>query len=245
VSTEGNPQLWKALYADPVPLEQTGRECDFIEHFMPRDQFPALLDLACAAGRHTLEMASRGYDVTGVDINVKALQVAAMLAAERGVSAAFIPADLRELDHLDGTFDGVLLFWQSFGFFDNTIQVGLFTQLHRMLRPGGRLILDLYNGLFYMRGADFGIEAGEELQQLYGTLDAHNYPLPVAGYEDDLRFESRRRVDILDPHLFTPGEISGLAANHSFEQIAICSEYSPEIAATREHQKMQLVFGAL
>ena len=39
-------------------------------------------------------------------------------------------------------------------------------------------------------------------------------------------------------------EIAGIAANHSFHLIAACSEYSPEITATRDHQKMQLVFEA-
>src|SRR5689334_17523389 len=100
--------LWSALYVDRIPPEQTKLECDFIERFMPRESYPRLLDLACETGRHTLELASRGYTVTGADINVKALQVAESRAAERGVEAKFIAADIRELQHLEGRFDGII-----------------------------------------------------------------------------------------------------------------------------------------
>jgi hypothetical protein len=64
----------------------------------------------------------------------------------------------------------------------------------------------------------------------------------VLGYEDDLRFEERRHADLFDPHLHAPGEIAGLAANHALRMIAACSDFSPDVAATPEHPRMQLVF---
>jgi SAM-dependent methyltransferase len=235
--------LWDALYVDRIPPEQTARECDFIAGFMPLAEYPRLLDLACETGRHTLELASRGYTVTGSDINVKALEVAERRAADRRVSASFIAADLRELHHLDGEFDGIILFWQSFGFFDSNAQVGLFSELHRLLRDRGRVILDLFNGLYFMRDvADTGSLEVNDVTVMPESWENNRRLFSEVGYEPDLQFEHHRRIDIFDPHLFTPGEIAGIAANHDLTLIAACSDYSPSVAPTREHDKMQLVF---
>jgi SAM-dependent methyltransferase len=234
--------LWKALYVDRISPEQTKLECDFIEHFMPLASFPRLLDLACETGRHTLELATRGYSVTGADINVKALHVAEAHAAERKLEASFIAADIRELQHLDGEFDGIILFWQSFGFFDSTVQVGLFFQLHRLLRSGGRLIFDLYNALFFTRDMADNTTTPDDMDFVPRSWASGQEIMPRIGYEDDLLFEERRRADLFDPHLFTPGEIAGIAANNGLHLIASCSDYSPTIPATREREKMQLVF---
>src|SRR5256885_135767 len=143
--------LWSALYRSGVPPEQTRIECDFIEGFMPLESHPMLLDLACETGRHTIELASRGYSVTGVDMDERALEVARAQAGQADVTATFIDADLRHLSELATAFDGILLFLQSFGFFDSAAQIGIFKELRRLVRVGGRLILDLHNRLYFVQ----------------------------------------------------------------------------------------------
>src|SRR5205823_546767 len=123
----------------------------FIERLMPLEKFPDILDLACGTGRHSIELASRGYNVTGVDINVQALRNAAGIAAASNLDVRFLPADLRELYYIDGRFNGIVIFWENFGFQDGLVQAGLFSQLQQLMYPGSRLILDLLNGLHYSR----------------------------------------------------------------------------------------------
>lgn len=233
-------RLWNALYADTRPREQTAAECDFIAEFMPAGTHPAVLDMACEMGRHSLELAARGYTITGLDLDTKALQVARERALELNLQAEFIAADLRELGSLDRQFDGIILFWQSFGFFDQLAQTRIFTDIRRMLRPGGRLILDLYNRLhFSQRTPQSPLpDSGESVPSWEAQAD----PVTPLSYEDDLQFEHQRPVDMFDPHLFTPGEIAGIAANHDLALIASCSNFRHDTPATPEHPRMQLVF---
>ena len=85
---------------------------DFIEEVFDTtlDKRPELiLDLACGTGRMTLELASRGYDMTGVDISPEMLDVAKV--AEEGMnnptSVLWLSQDMREFE-LYGTVDATV-----------------------------------------------------------------------------------------------------------------------------------------
>jgi SAM-dependent methyltransferase len=234
-------ELWNSLYADTVSDEQTSRECDFIQAYLPLDVYPTILDLACGSGRHSLELARRGYITTGADINRHALQVATDEAKRRGLDAWFIELDLRELSNLEGTFDGVLLFWQTFGFFSGEARVGIFRELHRLIRPSGRLIIDLYNRLYFTHDRDEEVYPDRPID-VYSPFFESEHLRTMLSYEDDLRFRDRRLDYFSDPNLPTPGEIAGVTLNYDLRMVASCSDYDPRIVATPERARMQLVF---
>ena len=86
-----------------------GAWADFIEKCFERylEEKPTLvLDLACGTGRMTRELASRGYDMTGVDISVEMLDVARERAEHAGLSdkMLWLCQDITELE-LYGTVD--------------------------------------------------------------------------------------------------------------------------------------------
>ncbi len=236
-----NETLLNALYASDISYEQTSRECDFIEHFIPLASHPRILDLACETGRHSIELAARGYDVAGIDIDGRALKVAGNMARRRGVTVRFIEGDLREMKALEDRVDGILLFWRSFGFFDDPVQAGLFSHFRKLLRPGGRLILDLYNRLhFPHQTGTMGSLADERMNGLPSRTMALEPP-PLS-YEENIPFANHLSIELFDPHLHAPGEIAGIAANHRLRLLASCSDFSADIAATPERPHMQLVF---
>ncbi|MDB5033423.1 MAG: Methyltransferase [Chlorobi bacterium] len=234
--------MWKALYASDIPHEQTVRECDFIARFVPIGTHCRILDLACGAGRFSVELAARGYTVTGADLDRMALRVASDTARSLGVAATFIEADLRSLDVIDERYDGVVLLWQSYGFFDGVAQVRLFAQLRRLLRPGGRLILDLYNRLYYTRGSASSGQFEYDLGLPTAAMRRERIHLPFMRHREDLASLAAPLAGLVDPHLFTPGEIAGIAANHDLALLLACSECSADVPATAEHPRMQLVF---
>jgi SAM-dependent methyltransferase len=227
---------WSAVYR-PIDAMQTSLECDFVEHFLPRTHYRKLLDLACGSGRHALELTRRGYTVTGVDTDVRALATARATAAREGLAAHFLELDIRNIDVLGGTYDGIILFWQSFGFFVGEVQVALVKQLERLLTPRGRVILDLFNRLHFMAGPVGAVEG-------FGSVHPYD-PEPYATMlpaVSDLPLRDDVRHNFTDPTLKTPGEVGGILANYGFVPVAACSEYSPRVAATKEHPRMQLVF---
>ena len=66
-----------------------------------------MLDLACGFGRHSLEFARRGYDVTGIDITPAYIDYANEQAKEESLNAKFFCQDIRTIT-FDKEFDVVL-----------------------------------------------------------------------------------------------------------------------------------------
>ena len=107
---------------------------------------PALiLDAACGTGSMTLELASRGYDMTGVDLSPEMLTVARERALDRGIdSILWLCQDLGEID-LYGTVDACVSTLDSINHVtDREALCSFFDRMHRcFLEPGGILVFDI------------------------------------------------------------------------------------------------------
>ena len=68
------------------------------------------LDLACGAGRNSLFLARRGFEVTGIDVSGEGLRRAATNAQRQGLKVTWMPHDLDDGLPLSGKFDAVCLF---------------------------------------------------------------------------------------------------------------------------------------
>ncbi|MCH9650770.1 MAG: methyltransferase domain-containing protein [Deltaproteobacteria bacterium] len=131
------------LYAHRDHREATAH-IDFVEdRLLPQDvehsRKPlAVLDLACGAGRHTEELRHRGYRALGVDLSLTLLAVGADLPRVGG--------DMRYLPFADGTFDWILNFFTAFGYFEEEREnFRVLEEVVRILRPGGRFMIDFFN----------------------------------------------------------------------------------------------------
>ena len=100
-------KIWTLDIQDQSWVEDTARQVDFLEEKLNLKKGEKILDLACGFGRHALELARRGYDVTGVDITPAYIDFAARQARQEGLTASFLCADIREVA-FDGEFDVVL-----------------------------------------------------------------------------------------------------------------------------------------
>jgi SAM-dependent methyltransferase len=98
----------------------------------------AVLDLACGAGRHTDALRRSGYRALGVDLSLILL-----LHPPRVPSVA---ADMRLLPFAEGSFDRVLNFFTSFGYFESEREnFRVLEEIVRVLTPGGRYLIDFLN----------------------------------------------------------------------------------------------------
>lgn len=91
-----------APYYDQNPFTQnTIAEVDFFLSLVPLSVGASILDMGCGTGRHAVELAKRGYRVTGVDISEGMLEVARKKAETEGASVRWVQADaIRPLDLL-------------------------------------------------------------------------------------------------------------------------------------------------
>jgi SAM-dependent methyltransferase len=105
-----------------------------------------VLDLACATGQRTLELARRGFCVVGVDVDELLLEVGGCEAAWEDLYPLFAETDPRELEYLR-EFDVVLsLGGGAFGHFEDDEDDRRVLQcVSRALRPGGRLLMQTPN----------------------------------------------------------------------------------------------------
>jgi SAM-dependent methyltransferase len=105
----------------------------------------SVLDLACGHGKLANGLAARGCQVTGLDSSAVFLDRARADAAAAGVSVDYVAGDMRQLPPWTGRFDRVINWSTAFGYFDDTANRTVLDGIARVLRPGGRLAMDLDN----------------------------------------------------------------------------------------------------
>jgi SAM-dependent methyltransferase len=149
------PQDW---YRSAFPPEETlkrpwadrtGAEVDRALAMLGAQGGERVLDMACGTGRHSHELARRGFEVVGVDISPDLLAIAEADAEAESLNASFLAADLRELD-FDQEFDLVLnLNDGAIGYFETEEENHrTFEVIAAALRPGGGNLLQLPNVLY-------------------------------------------------------------------------------------------------
>ena len=149
------PQDW---YRSAFPPEETlkrpwadrtGAEVDRALAMLGARGGERVLDMACGTGRHSHELARRGFEVVGVDISPDLLAIAEADAEAESLNASFLAADLRELD-FDQEFDLVLnLNDGAIGYFETDEENHrTFEVIAAALRPGGGNLLQLPNVLY-------------------------------------------------------------------------------------------------
>lgn len=100
-----------------------------------------ILEVAPGPGYLAIELARRGYEVTGVDISGSFVRIASENAARAGVKARFLRGSASDLPLEAGSCDFVVCKAAFKNFMEPEEALAEF---HRVLRPGGQaLILDL------------------------------------------------------------------------------------------------------
>jgi SAM-dependent methyltransferase len=105
----------------------------------------SVLDIACGAGRHALELARLGYRVTGNDLSPFLLEEARKEALKNRLQLKLTCCDMRHIP-TSGLFDLVVQLFTSFGYFDLKDDDRLvLSRVYGALQKGGWYVLDLLN----------------------------------------------------------------------------------------------------
>jgi ubiquinone/menaquinone biosynthesis C-methylase UbiE len=122
---------------------RTLRECDMVERLLSLNPGMRILDCPCGYGRHSIELASRGYHVVGVDLCPTFLKEARSTLERLSIqgSCEFIQGDMRNLPQYLGNFDACLNMFLSFGFFSDEENLRVLQEFHRVLGPKGSVLI--------------------------------------------------------------------------------------------------------
>ena len=123
---------------------------DFIEEILKKEcktRPELVLDLGCGTGRMTLELAKRGYDMTGIDYSPEMLDIARTSAEKGGYDILWLCQDMREFE-LYGTVDATVCCLDCINHLGKISDVKkCFSLVHNYLIPDGIFIFDI-NGRF-------------------------------------------------------------------------------------------------
>ncbi len=116
-------------------------EADFLQQALQLAPGARILDVPCGGGRLSLEMARRGYPITGVDISHPLLESGKSRSAALDAAVSWECRDMRDLPWL-GEFDAAFCWWSSFGYFDDTGNADFLMAVSHALKPGAAFVLD-------------------------------------------------------------------------------------------------------
>lgn len=147
---------------------------DGIERFLALEPRSRVLDVGCASGKGTLELARRGHRVLGIDPDERALAVARAAAKGERLNVHFMKTDPREISYR-GDFDAVVCLDGAFGRLpSDRDDLRALDNMRKALKPGAKLLLDAVNREWLMRRFEPSERVVFDLEK--GRLDDRRSP---------------------------------------------------------------------
>ena len=202
----------------------TAGECDFIEQELEFNKSLRLLDVGCGTGRHAIELAARGYTITGIDLSAAQIERARQKASARKLTIDFGVHDARELP-FDAEFDAAVMLCEG-GFplmETDEMNYEILKNVTRALKTKARLIFTTLNGLFPL------YHSVEQFCGATGNGDNATYrsnTFDLMTFRDhnitEITDDSGRKISLeCNERYYVPSEISWLLKSLGWKKIDI------------------------
>lgn len=240
-------KVWTLDIRNQSWTEDTKRQVDFLIQKLRLKGGERILDLACGFGRHSLELARRGFSVTGVDITPEYIRFAEETVRKEGLSAEFLCQDIREA-RFSHEFDAVINMADgAVGYLENDSEnLKIFAVISDALKTGGKHFMDIMNGGYADSHFPCRLwEAGEKCLTLsefewdkktrvllYGQLDfEYGKPIQKPGITDGNPIRLYTLAEITDILASvgmnvtdTFADYDGTPSSDNHIQLMVCSE---------------------
>lgn len=144
------------IYDDNAFTKNTRYEVDFLLEELHIPPGGAVLDVGCGTGRHAIELAKRGYLVTGLDLSQEMLARAAAKAEAENVRVEWVRSNATEFT-FPGRYDAAVCLCEgAFGLLgqgDDPIDhpMSILRNISRSLKPQARAVFTVLNGVSMLR----------------------------------------------------------------------------------------------
>ena len=144
------------VYEDNEFTKNTVNEVDFLLEELSLKPNGSILDIGCGTGRHSIELARRGYAVTGLDLSNEMLCRAADAAKSAGVNVNWVRSDATSFS-LPEKYDGAICLCEgAFGLLgrsDDSIDqpLSILCNISRSLKPQAKIMLTVLNAMALIR----------------------------------------------------------------------------------------------
>ena len=144
------------IYDDNVFTKNTIREVDFLLDELHLPPGGSVLDVGCGTGRHAIELAKRGYAVTGLDLSSEMLSRAADAAKAESVHVEWIRTNATQFTFPEKYDAAVCLCEGAFGLLgqsDDPIDqpLSILCNVSRSLKPQARAVFTVANAAAMIR----------------------------------------------------------------------------------------------
>ena len=233
-------------YEKEIYTQGTMGEVDFIEKEINYDKNSKILDIGCGTGRHDIELAKRGYNVTGIDLSESMLEKAKEKAEKAAVNLNLQLADARKLQ-FENQFDLVIMLCEgAFSLMEtDEMNFEILKNAAKALKKNGKLIFTTLNGLYplYHSVKDFINSNAVEGVSERNSFDLMTFrDISTFEVEDD---DGNPMVLRCNERYYVPSEITWLLKSLNFSKIDILGckigNYSRNDALTTEDYEMLVI----
>lgn len=200
----------------------TPGEVDFIEEEIGHNRATRILDIGCGTGRHSIELARRGYSVVGIDLSESMLDKARAKARAAGVVVDYRQADARELS-FHAEFDLAMMLCEgAFPLMQtDAMNFMILQSAANALKQDGKFIFTTLNGLFalYHSVEDFVNKDPADGVSTASTFNLMTFRnTSTFDFEDD---DGRKKRVQADERYYVPSEITWLLKSLQFKSVDV------------------------
>ena len=214
-----NSPYYHELYSNR-DFEEAKNFINNIVHQLALKPDARVLDLACGKGRHTAQLASHGFRVSGIDLSEQNI----VSARNQYPECKFIRADMRHA--LPATYDAIFNVFTSFGYFeDSNDNRKVIQNMCRALNPAGWLVLDYLNPEYVIQNlvTEEEVVRGDRTFQIHRSIQDDWVIKRIVFSDSGQKFRVEERV-----RLFSLDAFLNLLSPHPMKMVHTFGNYALE-----------------
>jgi 2-polyprenyl-3-methyl-5-hydroxy-6-metoxy-1,4-benzoquinol methylase len=226
-------------YDKEIFTKGTSGECDFFEHEIGFNKQAKILDIGCGTGRHSIELAERGYEnLTGIDLSDTQLERARKNAKEKNLKINFQKHDARDLPFHEEFYLAIMICEGAFPLMEtDEMNYRILQNAAKALASDGKFIFTTLNGLFplFHSVKDFLASAKGE-----GNASYNNNSFDLMTFRDQnitmIEDDSGNKKELrCNERYYVPSEVTWLLKSLGFQKIDI---YGAKLGAFSRNEKL-------